>query len=90
MGKLSIEEIVNIIRLRAIRVWCCAIGIVFIVFALISSPLPNRNPKVMATSAFAAFSENGDLGWMVLPLFFVGIVLLICALFISWKLKKWQ
>jgi hypothetical protein len=26
----------------------------------------------MATSAFAAFSENGDPVWMVLPLFLVG------------------
>ncbi len=87
MGKLSIGEVVKIIRLRAVRAWCCGLGAIFITFALIASPLPNRNPKVMATSAFSAFSENGDLVWMVMPLFILGVALLLCALLISWRLK---
>ncbi len=88
MEKLSIEEVVRIVRLRAIRAWCFSLGPIFLVFSLIASGLPNRNPKVMANSAFAAFSENGDLVWLALPLFVVGLVLTLIGLFLYWKLKN--
>ena len=42
----------------------------------------------MANSAIALFSEIGGLAWLVLPLFVIGIVLILTGLFLYWKLKN--
>ena len=88
MEKLSLEEVVRIVRLRTIRTWCFVLGAAFLIFALINSAPQNSNPKIMANSAFVLFSENGDLAWLVLPLFVIGIVLLLTGLLLYWKLKN--
>jgi len=89
MEKLSINEVVWIIRLKKCRGWCVGLGIAFTLIAITSFPFATRNPGAMATSAFAPFREIGSTAWMVLPSAAIAILLFICAFLITLKTKKY-
>ena len=87
MTKLTISDFAELDRLYKARIWCWSLGAISWLLAMLVFPIANRNPKVMATSAFHAFAEAEWLTWLILPMFLIGLVFFGYSLFVTWKIK---
>ncbi len=92
MKKLSIEEYILLVRMKAVRTWSLCIGMVSIAIIVISVPLgfhhAVRSPHNTAFPAFRALADAGYMTWLIFPLIVVGVLSFGINIFIWWNIRK--
>ena len=83
----NLKNLVQIERLRRVRTWFFALGVVVILFSLTFVGGSGINPKWWGNT-FAALRDQGFLLWLVIPGVGVGLSLLAAAAVATLFLRK--
>ena len=75
----ELDQLLRRERLGAARNWCFGLGLVACTIAIsLFGDASVGNPKTW-TSTYHALADAGELRWLILPLFGIGLALLVAA-----------
>ena len=90
MDESRIEATERQERLSRVRFWFNLAGATCVLSILSALPLSMGNPKVLATSSYAALTSIGIAAWIILPLAVIGLLCFTVSWLISRAMTKYE